>query len=202
MHLSRNIQLHEIVIASASPGAETRSCEKGEAVNKGAPFKNPGNRRQARANALYYAALVETIDLAGAPLQLGQDAFLKAQMWSQMAFTFPEDSDDDYIELMADDQSVAVLDVQTGIQSDLTKIIQERIAVTRSLDEQDRARCTVTLTSDAYDVLKALAVRYVLSSLNRVAIVQRDECDNPPWDLRMVWSPGSPSVQVMIDPTH
>lgn len=167
-------------------------------MNKGAPFKNPGNRRQARANALHYAALVETIDLAGAPLQLGQDAFLKAQMWSQMAFTFPEDADD-YIELMADDQPVAVLDVQTGIH---TPIMQERIAVTRSLDTQDHDRGTVTMTSDAYDVLRALAVRYVLSSLNRVAVVQRDECENPPWDLRMVWSPGSPSVQVMIDPTH
>jgi hypothetical protein len=187
MLVSRNVQLRSCSGKGSPSGAAAGQEKEEQIVKDGVPFPLAGTRAQARANAMYYAHIVEDTVVNGAPLQPGQTAFLKAQMWATLAATFPEDTSEE-ITIMADDQPTMVMAVP----------VQPRVEHIRAADDHTGV---VTLTSAAWNVLRTLAVRNVLSSLNHTVTLDSAEWVDPLWELRVVWVAGSPTVQVFVDQT-
>jgi hypothetical protein len=117
--------------------------------------------------------------MAGASLQPGQAAVLKAQMWAQIAQAFPED-ELDTVTLMADDQPV------------------QRTAEVRTVTVQEGP--TVTVEASVWNVLRALAIWYVHTSLGREVRAQSDAImSTEDVVLRLHWPPEENTVVVTAE---
>lgn len=128
------------------------------------PFPQPISRSQATANALFYAGVVEATVVAGAPLQPGQTAFLKAQMWSQIALTFPPDPEVDVIY----SNDGPVLEWTPPHEPEpLPKGILTPAPQTPS--------GTMTVATITWDVLRTIAARYIHTSLEKSVVVDLND---------------------------
>lgn len=158
------------------------------------PYPIPTTRGQAVSNALYYAHIVEDTIVTGAPLQPGQTAFLKCQMWATIAPALP-DLPDEPLTIYADDQPTLIINDLTDVQRQM--MAQQRVEHIRGSDDPAG---TVTVTSAAWNILRALGIQYVLSSLNKNVVIDMAQWQHPGCELRVVWVAGSPTVQVFVDP--
>jgi len=146
------------------------------------PYNHPQNRFEAQANAVHYAK---------------EEEFNLAQTWAAIAMTFPE-------------VIASSTPGDTMMISDLSRSADETVIMRRPpveyLEEQHIIyrngllhEFSVTINSRSLDVLRALAARYVLSSMNREAhvdLVRDDDSLNPV--LHRI--PNSDQFRVTVEP--
>jgi len=122
------------------------------------PYSNPTDRHEARQNAIYYAEQARS-DGTGRDL-------LQAQVWADIARTFPEEGQSMTVELTGDE--VVVDDVSEYWRNLVDKGVQRATAPSSGTRGADT---TMVVSTVAWDVLRALAIRYVLSSMDGQATV-------------------------------
>lgn len=134
------------------------------------PFPYPHTRDQALANALYYMQL-SVDDSSGSTV--ARLHATQATAWATVARALP------YTDNVADDQPIAV-------------------GVDYAFGAPDQDAPTIAMSKGSYDVLKALAARYVRSSLNHHVTIGQGEMDE---DTRLKFEDGgNGSVIVTIQP--
>lgn len=137
----------------------------------GIPFPRPMNANEARGNMLYWADKAEALVQAGGVVSVGMAAIEKAKMWAAIALTLPEV---ETVELLADDRPIA------SYQDPLRAPTAELEPWPAQRDDAPLERVplndpTERVPSHVYDVLRALAARYVRSSLSKTATVTDDD---------------------------
>lgn len=149
-------------------------------------FPEPTTAGEARANMLHWAAIAEHQAVAGAIVGPGTAAIEKAKMWAAIALTLPET---DTITLLGDDRPLA--------SANLYEVPQRPGTVAEVIGADGT---TVTVESAIWNVLRALAVGYVRTSLARkVTMDTEDVADNGDVVLRLHWQEDSDSVVVTAE---
>lgn len=124
------------------------------------PYSNPTNRHEARQNAIYYAEQARS-DGTGRDL-------LQAQVWADIASTFPEDERGQSMAIQLTGDEVVVDDVSEYWRNLVDKGVH-RATVPGS--GSYGADTTMVVSSMVWDVLRELAMRYTLASMDGQAII-------------------------------
>lgn len=168
------------------------------------PFPTPENANEARGNMIYWAEMAERTAVAGAVMAPGMAAIEKAKMWAAIALTLPEA---EYTELRADDRVITRLpDVsaympssfEVGSDSPLPEPTMHKGHIIRA--GAGTSDTTIDVDSLAWDVLRALAARYVLSSLDKQVRLTLDDIEAPGWDLVLKHDRPTSVVTATVEP--
>ncbi|MET0416532.1 MAG: hypothetical protein ABW022_10985 [Actinoplanes sp.] len=152
------------------------------------PFPKPTNREMARQNAIYCAE---------------QNMIDRSQAWSAIAATFPEI---EYVQLIADDRPEPPAVERLGggtepVDPDATAVMElPSVGHVQPSGRPEGMNGTITVDAVAWDVLRTLAIRHVLTSMAKGVTVDLMDEDTGPhvWELQFSRMPGSEIVHVSV----
>lgn len=182
------------------------------------PYLKPTTRDQARRNAIYFAeAALEGNGMGSADLDLHH-----AQAWSAIAMTFPEEPTYVVDDLSGVQERVVqaytdplhnaegfdpreMADRNGFGDPDATAVLElprrdPSVGVVGASGLPPGVHATVSVDAVAWDVLRLLAIRYVLGSIQRGVTVDLTDEDTGPrvWSLEFTRMPDSPIVHVSV----
>jgi hypothetical protein len=179
------------------------------------PFPKPTTREMARKNAVHYAEEAASSMQPGGTVSKIQVYLEAANAWAAIAATFPFDGED---ALMADDRPILdpvylgggtePVDNAEGFDPrpmaerngftdpDTTAVMQPSVA---HVEATDRTAATITVDAIAWDVLRAVAIRHVVSSMERGVTIDLDEERHSVWALQFSRMPDSAMVHVSVN---
>lgn len=150
------------------------------------PFAKPRNRYEARENAQWYA---------------GENQYDASLAWSAIAETFPHEEYELDPRPMAERNGFVSDDtaILTTPGASNTMVLRPSEMAPTAFEDMPPHRGRVNVDAVAWDVLRALAARYVLSSMDKHATVDLSEHEIDRWELKMTRMPDSGVVQVFVE---
>jgi hypothetical protein len=180
------------------------------------PYPKPTTREMARKNAVYYAEEAARHMQPGHLIENIRANLETAKTWAAIALAFPEDPDIQV--LMVDDRPVSSYPVledgpefdprpmaeRNGFEDpDATSVMHVQPPVEPSVGHvgpSGRDGGTIVVDPIAWDVLRALAIRYVTTSINRAVTVDLADEDTGirGWDMQFSRMPDSSVIHVSV----
>lgn len=141
------------------------------------PYPQATTRADARDNAIRLALAAEDHQVQG-QIRPAECSAMIAEVWSHIAATFPEE---ERVLYALDDAAMVEEDHRPYPAQDVTEVIP-RVVVNGD---------AVTVPRETWNVLRALAMRYVWSSLEHRADVDLSDMTFQQWDFHFTYAEGN-----------